>query len=111
MSDRLSQINAQEARLQLTLATWGGITATIGIYAIGMCLASHSKAVWVKPTCSALAVIAGSSVMCLRRVVSTDEYIRQTDKDLLMQQRHDAMYQVQSVPTRAIPSSLQYFDI
>ena len=106
--DRLSQINAQEARLQLTLAIWGGITATIGIYAIGMC---HSKAVWVKPTCSALAVIAGSSVMCLRRIVSTDEYIRQTDKDLLMHQRHDAMYQVQSVPTRAIPSSLQYFDI
>jgi|GEM_PF-2924098 len=111
MSDRLSQINAQEARLQITLAIWGGITATIGIYTIGMCLASHNKATWVKPTCSALAVISGSSVMCLRRVVSTDDFIRQTDKDSLMQQRLDSTYQVQSVPTRAIPSSLQYFDI
>ena len=110
MSNNLSQINAQEARLQLTMAIWGGLIATIGIYGIGICLSFNSKASWIKPTCSALAVIAGSSVLCLRRIVSTDEYIRQTDKDILMQERQDAMYQPQSIP-RMMPSSLKHFDI
>jgi hypothetical protein len=99
INNRLSQINAQEARLQLSLAIYGGIIATIGIYFIGMCLgASNSKAIWIKPACSALTVIAGSSVLCLRRIVQVDEYLRQTDRDILMQARQDSMYQLPNIP-------------
>jgi hypothetical protein len=107
---RLSQINSEEARLQLTLAIWSGLIATIGIYFVGIIVANNSKLFWIKPTCSALAMISGTSVLALRRIVEVDEYLRQNDRDILMQARQNALYQQSNLPISELKESQIYQD-
>jgi hypothetical protein len=105
----LSQLVAEDARLQLKLAIWCGLIVSMGIYFVGI-FPNNSKAAWIKPTCSALAFISGTSVLGLRGIVEVDEHIRQSYRDILMQARQDALYQSSNKPV-IVRSSLKQADI
>ena len=104
----LSQLDVEDTRLQLRLAIWGVMIVFVGIYIIGI-ISSNKKAVWIKPTCSVLTLIAVTSTSGLRRIAEVNECTRQDDKDILMQARRDALYQSSNLPI--VRSALKQADI
>jgi len=108
-NNRLPQINPEEIRLRLTLAIWGMLIVSVVIYLVGI-TASNRKAVWIKPTCSALTLITVTLASGLRRIEEVDECTRQDDKDILMQARRDSLYLSSNLPV-IVRSSLKQADI
>jgi len=67
--------------------------------------ASPLKIAWMRPFCSALAIVCGISVLNQRVVLRSQEYIQQDDRDALLQSRRESMYQPTSM--RRVPMMLQ----
>jgi hypothetical protein len=104
--DRLSRDLNHEARFRLYISTLGGTIATFGIYFVGIYISvSPLKIAWMRPFCSALAIVSGISVLNQRVVLRSQEYIQQGDRDALIQARQERMYQPTSMPR--VPMILQ----